>query len=502
MGENTELAKVVTEALNQGLSGPDNLGNLIAIDLQNSVRRVWTNWYKSPMRLSQAQQTLFQKWSSDTHVTFTGENRPKKHPLLRAAQEYSLSYALNKMEGAQDILVIGSNYTEARKIYNHLGPRRYRFLLGSEDLDYKDKRRLAEGKLKAQADNDPFAKDYLACLKHGKSEFFQLVTSIKDWPVRKYDVFLAIDSLYDINPHDLKKFCKSCSLSVGYFTMHMVAELFLRQRYNYKELHNETFGIRWQKDGKKVNMTFDDGSLGYSHLGKNLKQWCFNTSVTSEKSSAYWEPEVYNNGYGLFTFALAGAPGKIPYRVYYSVNDMVRIFDVLAYFDHGRMVPYFVNKEKFNIVHNYVLSLNPSEEIKYHQIVQYMRAQLQKLVVANKLLSSDWNLHEVEMIKILEFVILYVSMDRQELFEVMKKVGQTIRQGGIGVKFFGRFFGWRYNKFVDGLKKVLKCHQPMREIIRQYLNPPSNVKLDKLQAPMEPFVSPAAYTWKDRKSVV
>jgi hypothetical protein len=439
--------------------------------LRKANRKVFeSDYFLPPDRV-----TKFCAWAGNELVRFNGFST-SSHAFSRAAQALLMErFVIKRAKGAEDVLVIFSTWAESVQLFAALSAEsRIRFLIG--DVDAKDETRIAAGKCRATIEakkGDLFAQDFLDCLKFGTSKFFTKVKTIKDFPMIRYDLFIAVDSLYWLSPHKLLKWCHRTNTRRGVFTMHMAAELYGKGFDKWPFVRNPVFHTAWERKSSLCGMDMShmifketkDESIGYACPSFIHEAWSNHVTVQYQGAQAFWEPLHFADGYGAFEWGVTNNAGIFPFRRFFSARDTVcRFIDPFEWAIYGKYVYYIA--DRYKIQDCLLFALANIKEMDPDKFFQNVRSRLDKVAIGNKVLAYTWDLMEVDPIKIVHFLIFMASLMKAENGMLMKMIGGIMRNKGYLGKWYKQPFLWFGARTKRSIKNVLGFRKSTLELFR------------------------------------
>lgn len=178
-------------------------------------------------------------------------------------------------------------------------------------------------------------------------------------------------------------------------------------------------------------MSFEDRSASYTHSWATYSQWVSGTAAYLPDGSGVvrWEPIHYRFGYGIFKIWIERGHSVIRQRPYLGLDGILLFLPkVLPLLKERRVELFPVSQSKFEACLDFIMTLvgEPAPE----KIMQHLRSQRYKIVLGNRVLSASWELMDESINEVLQYLILYSSLQKQENAEAMRLIGQAIRNGG------------------------------------------------------------------------
>lgn len=386
------------------------------------------------------------------------------HPRTRGATFLMETQIKSKIRGAKSLLLVGATYSQAEEYFALCDPNaRFHALVGR--IDPKDEGRFNKGLLQATQNPGPLANDFIACSKNHSSQYFTLINRKKFsqtyWPKAKYDIIVAIDSLYDIPPELVSDYMVQAQTKVLYFTMHMAAEIDSTYRLPMWEIKNQVLGYTWRKQGDEVHFLHDtDSTMGYTHDFETLKSWFCSNGHSGTASQAYWEPMYFNCGYGAFEMYPVANMGTLVSRPLLSINGhVIRAFKVVPFHEKGELQHFWISEAKFKQFSRWIMQ---TSDLTMQKIFLQYRSLLDALVVGNRQMADSWDLMEEDDVEIISFCLLYAAAHKDYLLTCMNLIGSWLKSGSRTAMSFKNSF---LDKSLNIIHDYLSHKTPFRLVI-------------------------------------
>lgn len=440
------------------VGGPNNYSQYAAPKIKDEFLALLKARKTIPYNLSDANKKVFCKFFGSAQFDFV-PTTIGAHPMLRALEDTLLRIVLEKIPKSCNVCFLCSTYSEARFVVKHLAAIGKQlscfFHLGTNDVF--DGSRLCTGKTKARADLGKvlfkqLATDYLGLPNSNKSAvsgaFAQGAFTAIPQNIA-FDVAVAFNCLYDIEPAEFYTFMKQHSTPLVYAANHWVPELFELQ--DGQIFHNTFLGVRWQTKTGRAVMLPVDGSHGYEHKNHIMQRWHNNCFTPRHKGRVFWEHVISGYGYSLLAIQKYQSIPLAVAKHYTFAPNLFLIWNVYKYSKFGIIEYFFVQRDKFTGFVEYLFSIL-KEGVDLSKSMMALRNRLNALTVNSFNLTENWNVMEVDSYQILNFALLYASLQRDNSIQVVSEIGKYLSGSGLLHSFWRKHFTWWYRRWIRSMK--------------------------------------------------
>jgi len=332
------------------------------MDVQNAMRRAYNSAYVQPVALREPQQKAFDAWSGLSNVVHSGTDRPKAHPLLRAANVYLRETVLHRLQRFDrgTVCMVGTTVRELEEFSAALPQLNFTGIVYAHGP--RDSARVAEQSLGAGVWADALRK---ACRQVGAIVGPVVVWDKFDGPVPLCDVAVSLDGVLNLRAPQFLRRLAERGVKLFYSVHHSCAELATLPAG--RDLRHAELDYSWRRALDGTYTMVHDAETPYFHT--NCESWW--GPVPGWEYSA----EAGGAGYRLWAYSPCTAAG--PTAPQWQYKDVVRTMDPWYLAKYGEVRVVYVHREALEAAVMFVeqLASNVDKPLKLADIFSYFRGR-------------------------------------------------------------------------------------------------------------------------------
>jgi len=472
------MSEDTVKAAIKGLPGTEAV---VLPTIQNETSDLYDHLYRLTQNLIQEDREVFCDWSGLKEVRRPINNvvaTSASHAKQREMTNY-LTWLINtKLPQNAAIALIGSSYVEY-KYFTRVRPD-LRIICQVDLNGLKQENRLSKNFGEANSDllNPALAVDannYLNALmpinhKTLVGNFF--IGPFLDLPPLMFHYLIMIDSILYIEPKNLvaklKQYSTPFSTPTVYATMHHAYEMITAKM----AISHPISGFKWVEEIPYIAMYIDDDVSPYYLHQKHIvdSYWSGNNELTSS-------PVYDNYGYGLFQISLSTQDQHVTRPLTCMHGFTMLLCPVEYILGKGKEIYMTCQTNKLASARSYVFQrLNDKQLIDWTLIVQWIRTNIGKVSMLGRELVQKWEgLNNDPVLKIIDWIILQLSIDKHHKFAVSKAASWLahhkflISKWKVNVtwpiqRFVSSVGSWFYVDFINKTERIKDFNVPFGTI--------------------------------------
>jgi len=410
------------------------LGTVIAA-AGDIIEKVLKTNIEIPYCLNSEQKATLSRFFNG-HIQEVGTQHAD-HPVMAVTYSYFNREIKNTVGKNTKVLLLGSSYKELRSFKEDKTTEHVRAVAVFGIQDARDYARLHDGYLAALQD---LSKPEIAALAREYIKFYKHLTeeqTIVDSPhfltkytykksKEKFDLAVAMESLYDMSPLDVWNYFDHFGLKKCIATFLTCIEL--TQADSFDDLD---FGMTFRRvSGGRIACIHHGSSNGYVHHEKTFYFWNLKSWFAHKDKAIYLERTKCFGAHTSINIYMVPNINNYLVRTLPSHSDTwVQLFDPIPWIRNREKHYFWVLKEKFYSIY-YFGERQAAEQFDPTKLFTYAHGKINMLSIAGNVINISWSADPWTVDKTVQFAMMLAVFRKGETFRLLSDALKSSKKKG------------------------------------------------------------------------